>query len=540
MFALGVLRGLCDVALCGDLVFFSEVAEIERELDKRVSMVDQADVAVARQEDRCRSARDMVRQAEANLAHGQRSRAFASKQRQAYAEKRKQFWEEERERIKKGRQIQPESAAETPTTTSLQKPVHLPQTDDVLPFAARGWRSHLYSNTFQRVTMNLEAMHAELRQMADRGLLTGRPLGPVGEFLFVSRQACDSAGAPLNAIMQLVEEHLKPQLRSWVVASKRDQHTLRLFFQRHNVGRIPRIVVVDPDAPPYADRMLRSASGPVFTIYKALCDPPRSQENEREDDSRRQDWRNGDSRAAQYGAVISPSVRTLNSRRFSGMERREDGDPSSARGPSSGEGWLPHQVLRFLVDACRIESTALVPSQKHLVSLLLHRTDQGFGYTSAHRQFFKEGYEWSQGRHMKRSFAGSEAMPGSHLNNPRGGGGPGSAGGTRFVRHISTTRQESRDERTASGNATARDRAGRSRTEEDVEERRKEEVRQLEKAEEDAKREDVNAEQAERQAVQDAQRSLEAALEELTRRRQDQEAANRGELTELKRKKQVK
>ncbi|RQX72311.1 RecF/RecN/SMC N terminal domain-containing protein, partial [Toxoplasma gondii CAST] len=528
------------------------LAEVERELDKQLSLREEAEVAVVRQEERCRLALSVLRETEEEVEEGRRQRKLGREQRRAHLQARKAFWTRaklarEEKKSRRSESSQTVSTVRPETCLDLDEggrnpPFSAAEKDSLVPSCPLGWRSELYnfppsakpplssfSSSFSSsASFDLEAMHREFGNLFRRGALDSLPVGPVGEFLFVLRDACRAAGAPPETVAALVERHLRPQVFTWVVGTKRDQRVLLEVFREKNLPRIPRVVVVNPDAPPYPDRLLRAPAGSVFSIYRALCLPPRGEEGER-----------GQGQSAEkssLSAAFSPSLRLLN-RTQGGEAARHSGASRDARASEEAAqqtARLPHQILRVLVDACRIEAIALVPSHQHLVALLLDPSrslgasrDVGSLYAHAQQTHFREGYDWTGGRHLKRSFAGSESMP------QDGCGGAGRRNSTRFVRLLgdAVASRETDGERAAP--RREKDGEGKRDREKDEEEEREErELRRLQKEDEEMQATEAREEKAEKEALLQARTKVEEAQQELKRRKVEAQAAENAEEVE--------
>ncbi|PFH33897.1 RecF/RecN/SMC N terminal domain-containing protein [Besnoitia besnoiti] len=524
------------------------ISALQRELEAKLSVREEAEVSVLRQEDSCRLAKDFLRQTHEERAEGQRQRRLGGEQRLAHMQRRRATWlarkaarEEERKKRREAEAAQAAAGASRRSersTAARDDTAEAPEAA-LAPSCPWGWRSDLYTPPSSNAAfssasrggappLNLDAVHAELGELVRKNALDAFPLGPVGEFLFVLREACEAAGAPQQSILALVERHLRPQLHTWVVASKRDQRVLSEFFRGKQLARIPRIVAVNPDAPPYPDRLLRGPSGSVFTVYKALCAPaPQAPE-------RPADGRGPEMPAASPPAAFSPSLRLVNRRRSAAGAAPEAASTGAAFSAfrSSRGGRLPHQVLRFLVDVCRIESVALVPSHRCLAALLLQAAsrpesrDADELYTGAEKAHFKEGYDWSGGRHLKRSFAGAEAMPGPA--GPQGSAGPQA----RFVRLVAAEGGRGAGARLAS--AVEEDDSAEEAAQE-------EELRRLVRENEEIRRQDARTEREEEEAIREAETKLEEAKKELERRKEEAKALleDSAAVDELRSKKQA-
>ncbi|CDR97808.1 -Structural maintenance of chromosomes protein 6 [Babesia bigemina] len=103
---------------------------------------------------------------------------------------------------------------------------------------------------------DVNAVREDIQRMRDQGVFIYMPIGPIGDYLVVTRDA------PTWKVLAVVEHHLRSMVHTWVVASEQDRRALESLLIKHGCSRsqskiIKSNVFMRPDL---VERMQRKLS----------------------------------------------------------------------------------------------------------------------------------------------------------------------------------------------------------------------------------------------------------------------------------------
>ncbi|GBE62126.1 -Structural maintenance of chromosomes 6 [Babesia ovata] len=78
---------------------------------------------------------------------------------------------------------------------------------------------------------DVNAVREDIQRMRDQGVFVYMPIGPIGDYLVVTRDA------PTWKVLAVVEHHLRNMIHSWVVATEQDRRALESLLIKHGCSR---------------------------------------------------------------------------------------------------------------------------------------------------------------------------------------------------------------------------------------------------------------------------------------------------------------